>query len=187
MPYNIKVTGLSSLRRRVAALRARAQDTQTGLKRMGLVVLKAARERIKAGGYGDWAPNSGGNPLLRRSGRLINSLTVGDPDNDYEANGSTMSVGTNLKYAGYVQRGTGIYGPSGQPLTSTLPGGFLRFAIGGVVFYRRSIKGSPQRPFLFVDGDTKDAAINAYRKYVLGGFAADGGVDAAFDKVTDGD
>ena len=74
-------------------------------------------------------------------------------------------IGSPLDYAGYVHRGTGIYGPSGQPIVPTTKRA-LKFqwepksqAPSGRqkrrkskdqrgVFIRASVAGSPAQPFL---------------------------------------
>ncbi len=78
------------------------------------------------------------------TGNLIGSMTTfvrreGDHD--------VAIVGNTAKYAQYVHRGTGIYGPSRKPITPK-KGKALRFEIGGVVLFRRSVKGMRSRPFL---------------------------------------
>lgn len=49
----------------------------------------------------------------------------------------------------FVHEGTGIYGPTGRPITSRRPGGLLRFPVGGgTIVYAHSVKGTRPRPFL---------------------------------------
>lgn len=53
----------------------------------------------------------------------------------------------------WVQQGTGIYGPTGAPITSTRPGGILRWpdppAPPTGFFYRRSVRGQRANPFMW--------------------------------------
>jgi hypothetical protein len=57
----------------------------------------------------------------------------------------------------WVQTGTGIYGRRGRPITSSRPGGVLRWPnrnpgrgnVGdGAFVYRRSVRGQPANPFM---------------------------------------
>lgn len=57
----------------------------------------------------------------------------------------------------WVQTGTGIYGRRGRPITSTRPGGVLRWPNRnpgrgrpgeGAFVYRRSVEGQPANPFM---------------------------------------
>jgi hypothetical protein len=87
-------------------------------------------------------------------GRLRASI---DHEVGRDQHGLYGRVGTNVDYAIHVERGTGVFeetvpglAPSknkGRRITAD-DGGMLRFEIGGVVFYRRSIKGMQPQPFL---------------------------------------
>lgn len=59
------------------------------------------------------------------------------------------TVGTNVSYARFVHDGTGIYGPSGQPIRPT-SGQFLMFTPKGSrkPVFARQVRGVPPRPFL---------------------------------------
>jgi hypothetical protein len=63
------------------------------------------------------------------------------------------SVSSDDEAALWVQQGTGIYGPHGTPITSTRPGGRMRWpdrrpgASG--FFYARSVSGQPANPFMW--------------------------------------
>lgn len=52
------------------------------------------------------------------------------------------------KYAKFVHDGTGIYGPTGRPITAKKPGGVLHFFWNGREVFMRSVKGQRARPFL---------------------------------------
>ena len=58
-------------------------------------------------------------------------------------------IGTNVPYAIFVHEGTGIYGPSGTPITPK-NGQYLRFTPRGASrpVYARSVRGVRGRPFL---------------------------------------
>jgi phage gpG-like protein len=163
---SFSITGLQSLKKRVADIRERIANPRPGLTRAALVVLKAARERIKSGGPG-WAPNVTGTPLLFKTGRLINSLTLGGPGNEADYNGNSMTVGTNLPYARYLQEGTGVYGPTGRRIVPK-SGKVLAFTINGVPVYARSVEGMPPRPFLYVTDEIRQQARAVYGRYIMG-------------------
>lgn len=76
----------------------------------------------------------------------------------------TGSVYSTASYAGYVNRGTGIYGPSGQPIRPK-SGQFLVFRAGRMIgplpkgashpapaqrdlVFARQVKGSPANPYM---------------------------------------
>lgn len=149
-------------------MRERSQNYRPGLTRSALVVLKAARDRIVAGGPG-WVPNQSGTPLLWKTGRLINSLQLGNDGNATDYIGDdAVKVGTRVPYAKWLQDGTGIYGPTGQPITSKT-GKALAFMIGGKKIVRRSVKGSPARPYLFIDDNVAHVVLNVWRTYIMEG------------------
>lgn len=80
-----------------------------------------------------------------RSGRLRNSITVSFKPHD---GAFGVRVGSSLFYAGYVHFGTGIYGPTGQPITAR-NGGYLKFTgRDGSIVLTRSVRGQPPNPFL---------------------------------------
>lgn len=73
----------------------------------------------------------------RRTGHYLRSFAPGDPNHVQRIDRTTGRIvgtfGSRLNYAGYLERGTGIYGPRGKPITPTKPGGVLAFpgAVGG--------------------------------------------------------
>lgn len=85
-----------------------------------------------------------GAPVDR--GQLRASLTI---EFSRDANGPFARIGSNLPYAIFVHEGTGIYGPSGQPI-KPVRGRFLRFTPRGASgpVFARQVSGSPGRPFL---------------------------------------
>lgn len=159
--------GGDALRARLARMTANTQNLEPALLRSGLVVLKAAQQRINSGGPG-WAPNATGTPLLHQTGRLLSSLTVGGADSVSQVSGSEIVVGTNVKYARWLQDGTGIFGPTGEPITPK-NGKFLVFNLGGAKIFARSVKGTPPRRFLFVDDQIATRVRAIFAKHVLGG------------------
>ena len=80
-------------------------------------------------------------------------------------------VGTNLEYAPYQEFGTGIYGPSGQPITPKRSS-VLAFKVGGTTVFARSVAGTKPKRFMAKglqavrDNMTKirDAGIKAVKK-----------------------
>jgi Bacteriophage HK97-gp10, putative tail-component len=69
--------------------------------------------RAKAAEYPPQNPGS----MYHRSGKLGQSVTLSDPTESPQ--GMYVDVGTNRKYARYVEEGTGIYGPKGMRIKPT--------------------------------------------------------------------
>lgn len=170
MRFKVDVVGLAQLRARVAGMRQRLGDMGPASIRAGVVVLAAAREHIKGQGGGSWPPTvetSRGAPLFR-TGRLMNSLTMGAEGNVTRIEGgSAVVVGTNVKYARWMQEGTGIYGPTGAAITPK-NGKMLMFVINGQRVFAKSVKGSPKRPFLWIDEPIAGAVRDVYARYIMG-------------------
>jgi phage gpG-like protein len=169
MNFDMQVTGMAELRQRIEAMKARAADLKPGLTRAAMVVLRASKDAIKSGGgsRGQWAPNQTGTPLLFKSGRLINSLSIGASGNILALDASSVEVGTNVFYARYMQQGTGVFGPSGKRI---FPTHAKALAWPGHVV--RSIAGSKPRPFLYID-DAQAAKIrDVFSHYILQGLPA---------------
>jgi len=83
----------------------------------------------------------------RRTNELADSIEAGPV---YKA-GSTFrtTVEVGAEHGVYQDRGTGIYGPEGRPITPRRADGVLVFdwpAAGGVVF-ARSVRGTPPTRF----------------------------------------
>lgn len=88
-----------------------------------------------------------GDAAPRRTQGLYNSIE----STDAEMSGSSATATTKVtaEYADYVDKGTGIYGPEGVPITPKTPGGVLVFdwpAAGGIIFTRR-VMGTPPTRF----------------------------------------
>jgi phage gpG-like protein len=147
-------------------MKERADDPEPGLLRAAMVPLRAAKDAIKSGGgsRGQWAPNQTGTPLLFKSGRLINSLTIGGPDSILDSHSNEVTVGTNVFYARWLQEGTGIYGPTGQRI---FPKSAKALAFGGRVY--SSVAGSPARPFLYIDERQAQTIRGVFSSYILNG------------------
>ena len=164
---SIEIDGFSALQTKIDAISARTRDLKPPLLRAGIVALKAAQDRIDAGGPG-WAPNKSGTPLLHQTGRLLSSLTVGGQAAVNDLNETDIVVGTNVQYAAYLQKGTGLFGPTGTPITSK-SGGPLVFTIGGRKIFARSTQGTPARPFLFIDEQIAERVRDIFATYILQG------------------
>ena len=54
-------------------------------------------------------------------------------------------VYSDLDYSVYVQRGTGLYGPRGQPIRGRP---ILVFEVGGRTVFAREVKGQHSNPFM---------------------------------------
>ncbi len=171
MSFGVGVEGMASLRARIERMKAASQNLQPAYLRAGMVVLRRAKDAIKSGegDQGRWAPNMTGTPLLFRSGRLINSLTINAPNAVMDITSNGVEVGTNLPYARWLQQGTGIYGPTGERI---FPKTKKALAFNGFVV--RSIKGTPPRRFLFIDQRAADAIRGVFATYILTGAVADG-------------
>ena len=164
--FNIQVAGMAELRARLNAMKDRAANPGPGLLRAGMVVLKAAKDHIKsgAGDQGPWPPNITGTPLLFKTGRLINSLTIGGSGNISNVSGNAIEVGTNVPYGRWNQEGTGIYGPTGQRI---FPKNKKALAWDGHVV--RSIKGTPKRRFLYIDEQQATKIRDVFSAYIVSG------------------
>jgi phage gpG-like protein len=92
--------------------------------------------------YGpQWFPKKfdDGRKILRgSSGKLERSFVrlYAGPD--------AAIIGSKVRYAGFQQTGTGIYGPSGRRITPK-NGKALRFKVGGRWMFAKSVEGSRQR------------------------------------------
>jgi phage gpG-like protein len=154
--FDIQVAGMAELRQRLDAIKNRAANPGPGLLRAGMVVVAATKDHIKSGGPG-WPPNHTGTPLLFKTGRLMNSLTV-------NVDGDTAEVGTNVFYARWLQEGTGIYGPTGQRI---FPKTKKALAWDGHVV--RSIAGMQPRRFLYIDAAQAQKIRDVFANYIVNG------------------
>ncbi len=83
-------------------------------------------------------PQQNPKTTYRRTGTLGRSIAVG------EVQGTTtlrVEVGTNLHYAPYVEYGTGVYGPKGQPIRPRRAKALAWRATGGAL-QRAGLSGS---------------------------------------------
>jgi phage gpG-like protein len=80
------------------------------------------------------------------TGRLRSSITH---SLGHGPAGLVAVVGTNVRYAGWVNRGTGIYGPHHTPIVP-VHASMLRFKPRGSsnYVYARSVRGMPGRHFM---------------------------------------
>lgn len=167
---------MAKLRAKISAVHQRLGALDPAFKRAAVVVMKAATDRIKSQGGGQWPPTaeqSKGAPF-QRTGRLAASLTIGGTGNVLRDIPGGIRVGTNLQsesgfdYPRALQEGTGIYGPSGQPITPK-DGKYLVFQLNGRTIFTRSVKGSPGRPFLYVDENVSDTVRTVFANFVMRG------------------
>lgn len=150
-------------------MRERLQDLQPAFLRAAMVVFKAAKDRISSQGGGAWRPTLEENigAPLQRTGRLINSLSIGASDGEFSEIPGGYRVGTNVDYARYVQEGTGIYGPTGRPITPKT-GQYLVFTANGRQYFLKSVRGAPARPYLYVDDAVSNAVRTAFVRHIIG-------------------
>jgi len=103
------IDGLPNLLARLQKMEQRLDPSGLNqpLTRAGLVALKAAADRIDVEGPG-WPARKRyySTPMLHRTGRLLRSLTANASGNVFDVQGSTVEVGTNVRYARYLQTGT---------------------------------------------------------------------------------
>ena len=104
------------------------------------------------------------------SGRLRSSLQI-TPARRLEPHLIAGSLGTAVKYAPFMEQGTGIYGPSGQPITAK-NGKFLRFQIGSKVIFAKSVRGSKGRFFMRGALEQNNLAIQNYFQSALNNVTA---------------
>lgn len=75
-----------------------------------------------------------------------------------------FQIGNRAKHAAFVQKGTGIYGPSHKPIVPKT-GKALRFrGPGGKFMFRKKSDGSPPRPILPTSGKLPAAWARAFEK-----------------------
>jgi hypothetical protein len=143
---------MSKMRERYRKLRERLEQTEPTLLRAGAAVMRETRRRITTGGDGTWAPNMGYNALLRREGTLIRSFQIGGPKNITRVESNSIEVGSVLPYARMLQEGTGVYGPTGQPITPKNAKA-LAFEVDGKTVFAKSVEGTPARKMLYFDDE----------------------------------
>lgn len=69
------------------------------------------------------------------------------------ANRYRFEIASSADYAGHHQKGTGIYGPRGQPIRAKKAKALRIPVRGGPVLFRRSVKGTPVRMMVPKPGD----------------------------------
>lgn len=117
------------------------------INRASLDALLADYAEKKAVELGDQFVGDARGRSSRRTGRLADSIEAGAPEHERHAVRVTIEVGE--EYGRYQDEGTGIFGPHGERITATRPGGVLVFdwpAAGGTVF-ARSTAGAPGTHF----------------------------------------
>jgi phage virion morphogenesis protein len=134
----------------LARAAARSANMHPLMEMLGAAILSSTQQRFldEVGPDGQkWPPSIrvqlGGGNTLRDTGRLFQSLT-------YQADESSVEVGTNLIYAGVHQFGATIRAKSTRG---------LRFRVGDRFVTRKSVQ-VPARPFLGIDdADRYEIAI----------------------------
>lgn len=169
------ISGRTSAKRLIEKLQAqieRLRNFETPLQAAGVVVRDAAIMRFKTGG-GDqqWAPSKktqdrtvpparkGGLPLTIAghgqtgidTGRLWQSIQVSPPDP------SSVTIGTNVKYARWFQEGTGIF--AGHTAWTIHPRNKKALSFDGFVVRSSTVPGQPPREFLVI-GDSERSQID---------------------------
>lgn len=83
----------------------------------------------------------------RRTGTLADSVEMSDVQ--VHSAGVRITITVASPYGRFQNDGTGIYGPSGQPITPKRVGGVLVFdsAIGGGIVFARSVRGTEPTHF----------------------------------------
>lgn len=177
MKINVTISGAQQTRDSLAALAGRMRDLKPAYLRAGAVVLTDAQGRIDAQGPG-WTPAAmdyGAGTLLHRTGALYRSLTEGAEGNIEENLPNGIRVGTGLQTKsglniGRLQQfGTGIFGTRtrAQPIKPTSKKALV-FTGDGKSIIRRSVKGIPQRWFLYINQQTAQKAASVFMQRVRG-------------------
>lgn len=78
------------------------------------------------------------------SGDLRDSIETAYRNTPGETTGIIYSA---LDYSVWIQRGTGVYGPTNRPITPK-HASVLVFKIGGRKVFARSVRGTPPDPFM---------------------------------------
>lgn len=177
MKFKVDIVGLKELRAKVAGIQKRLGHMQPGYKAAGNEVLRSAKNRINNKGPG-WPPTieTEKGSTLQRTGALRRSLSMGSQGNVTRIDGDGISVGTNLKtntgvsYPRILQEGSGIYGPTGARITPK-NGRFLSFMVNGKRVFVKSVKGTPPRPFLYIDDEVASNVRTVIGRYIMKGGA----------------
>jgi phage gpG-like protein len=101
--------GFPELEARLTALEQRIKQPRPILLRMAAMVLDAAKAEIEVGGSPSWPPTkapSNRHHILIKSGALLNSLSAANSESIRWQSENTVLAGTNLSYAGFIQKGT---------------------------------------------------------------------------------
>jgi phage gpG-like protein len=164
---SVRVNGSEALSANLQQIKQNAASLQTPLLNSAILVRDEAVLNIKAQGRPTWIPNQRGGHTGIDTGRLWQSIGIS------AATGTSIRVGTNVKYAGYFQYGTGIYAGHSAWTIRAVNGRALAFTIGGSKFFRRSvtIKGQPARPFLFIDDPLRARITQTFAAWLMGAAA----------------
>jgi phage gpG-like protein len=159
MHISFTATGLSENQSRINIVAQASGNMAPAYRAVGEYLLDQARKRIEMGGDPPWAPTqypSNLHPILRKTGKLINSLNPGN----MVITTSGVILGESLPpYAAFLQQGT--VGSKGR--------GNLR-ALSTVRKLRsNSQRGIPPRKFLYVSPADRKYIKALLRHYVLTG------------------
>lgn len=174
MKFNVKVTRRSGI---LAEMVARARNLPPAFKRGAILLLTDAQGKIRSKNDGTWKPTleSTFGTALFRNGALFRSLTYGAAENLFADIPGGVRVGSNLRtpdgrfnIGRLMQEGTGIYGPRGRKIEAK-PGRRLAFRVNGGMIFARSVKGSPARPFMYIDEENAQRVGAIFLRYVTQG------------------
>jgi phage gpG-like protein len=122
---------------RLSNMRTNLDDLSVPLMRAGVYARDRAIWRIKQqGGDQQWPATVRGGHIGIDTGRMWQSIGISQSD------AASVTVGTNVRYAGWFQRGRGPIVPKKAK--------FLRFEINGTVYFSRGVGPQPPRPFLLL-------------------------------------
>lgn len=108
---------LGSMDRVFAEIERRTDDLTPPMERSGPEAMQEFREAFAQDGPG-WAPNSGRNPVLDKTGALLASYTKrGAPGNVFVVTRQGAQFGSSLPYAALHQLGGETVLPNGRKIT----------------------------------------------------------------------
>jgi len=164
---NFDLSGADRIRATYQARLDRLAHLSTPLNESAAVTRDSVVKRFT---NNSWPPNSASTIAQKGSsrpgidtGRLRSSISATD------ATDSTVSVGTNVAYARWFQKGRGAF---------DLPkkdSGAYRFMAGGKPIFRRGpihVGAQPARPFLYFDDPTTERIRRIFARYIISGTEA---------------
>lgn len=123
MTYSVEIPNLDAL--------------QSQFQRAPAVTKSAVRQAVEQSLFVLQATAKQRAPI--KQGRLRQSILA----SPVRENGNVIegSVGTNVAYAGFMEEGTGIYGPKKRPIRPTTKKA-LAFKVNGKLIIRKEVRGS---------------------------------------------